>query len=109
MSIHTYTRNKVGDGWDLNVDTLGREAAAALPGKDFKLGAKDTVVEFSFVDTLTAPEVARLDQVVADNRAAGPYPGTTKTIRGPLVQSPDGSVFEILVDNSGVLSTSKVA
>jgi hypothetical protein len=107
MSTHVYTRNRVGDGWDLDIRLLAQETRAALPGKNFKVGAADTVVTFAFVETLTASEIRTLDDTVAANRAAGPYIPKNTPVVMRLV-SPDGSSWELAVDNAGALSTRKI-
>jgi hypothetical protein len=115
MSIHNYTRARVGDEWDTSVQLLTQEVKTALPGKVFTLragrgsaGGQPTDLTFDFVDVLTAGEITTLDATVAANLAAGPYPTPTKPRQRLTLRSPDGSKWRISVTNAGVLQVNSV-
>lgn len=108
MSIHNYTRNRVGTEWDLSVNLLAAEVKVALPAKEFAVRAKKTGVIFNFVDVLTAGEIATLDAAVATNRAAGPYSNPAKNRQNIRLRSPNGDNWRISVNNAGVLQVNSI-
>ena len=110
MSIHNYTRARVGDAWDTSVTLLTEEVKAFFPGKVFALragrssaGGQPTDLTFNFVDDLTAGEITTLDAAVAANLAAGPYPEKSRPRQRLTLRSPNGNKWRISVNNAGVL------
>ena len=108
MSIHTYTRNRIGNQWDISVRLLAPEVKGFLPGKAFTLRADDTRITFDFTDALTPGEIATLDAAVAANLAAGPYSRPSSPRKNLRLRSPDGAKWRISVNNAGVLQVNSV-
>lgn len=84
MSEHTYARALVGGAFDIDnpkdVDANGQPVrlaeriADALPGKAFNVRCDGAECVVSFVDDLTAGEVATLDATVAAHKSASGTP-----------------------------------
>jgi hypothetical protein len=78
MSQHVYARELVGGLWNFpnpnrfdascEVVSPAKEIAAALPGKQFTLRCSGSVVTLDFATTLSAPEVATLEQAIVDHK-----------------------------------------
>lgn len=67
MSDHNYTRSLIDGLWTIDVPSFSKEIETALSGKAFTVRANHDDVIVSFADTLTAPEISTLDDIVSDH------------------------------------------
>lgn len=112
MTVYNYTRTLTDGFWDVNnpkdVDAngdsvlLAKRIEDAISEKAFTIKMEGEDVNIDFPDGLTSEEETTLTNTYNSHKSANDV--YNKTTCDCLI-SPDGSQFNVIVDNSGNLST----
>lgn len=93
MSQHQYARNAVAGGFDL-LSSLAKSVETALPGKTFRLAMTETQAEFTFDETLSAPDVTTLATTVSAHRSTALLP----SVKAKKLAAIDGRTRELIAE-----------